>query len=70
MKRLLATLTIGAMLTGCTGDMKVLVGDVGDHLTHDILNSVFGFLFPSDEEAPATEEGGAVTGEEGQTTGP
>ena len=59
MKRLLAVLAIGAMLGGCTGDTRVLVGDVGDHLTHDILDSVFGFLFPSEEG----ETGGEATSE-------
>lgn len=53
MKKLLVLPLLGALLGGCTGDTRVLFRDIGDHVTHDLLDSVFGFLFASDEQQSA-----------------
>lgn len=48
MKRWIMLAALGSLLGGCTGDTQMLAHDLGDSITHKLLDSVLGFLFPSD----------------------
>lgn len=65
MKRLMVLATLAALMGGCTEDTRVLVGDVGDHLSHDILDTVFGILFPASERPEATPAAAPAEAEPG-----
>lgn len=56
MKKMLAIALLGSLLGGCTGDTRVLFRDIGDHVTQDLLDSVFGVLFTSGGEQSSDEQ--------------
>ncbi len=51
MRRMIGSLALfGLLTTGCSDDTAVLLGDISDHLTHDLLGTILGVS--DGEEAP------------------